>query len=1224
MNLLGLLRRKGNMHEGDGSAGRVRACFLTALAVGLLALAAPSGVGAAVGTTFAVDTTDGTTDGVCGGASDCSLGDAIQAANANAGTDRVAFALPVPPYTIQIDASSPLPDITDPVVIDGTTQPGWIAAPIVEVRGTASATLLTVRAGPSSVRGLVINRYATGISIVGGSGHRISGNYIGTDATGSVAAGGSQGISTFASGTVIGGASPLDRNVISGNSAQNVLIQESGATVKGNYVGTDASGEVALGGGTGILTLNSGDHEIGGAGPGEGNLVSGHGGIGISVGGARSAGHRIIGNRVGTDKDGLEPLPNLDGMHVSGEGFVVSENLISANRDGGLDIGGCIVGDCLGTRVVQANLIGVDVTGTKALGNGTYGISTGVVDGLLIGGSTPGQGNVIAANGGNSASGGILFFNSARRHLIQGNLIGVGRDGTPLGNLGYGIRCCGAFAESRDNVIGGTAPGEGNLIAYNTWDGVRVTGASPSGTHVSIVGNTIHSNGRLGIDLDLFGPTINDPMDVDEGSNDLQNFPVITRVTNSGGQTLAEVEFGSTSETDFRLEFFRNTSCNQPTTLSPSSWFGEGQTLVGAQQVTTDSAGNWSGTVTLSGETAVTEVITSTATRFTEPGATLVGATSEFSECLADLSITKTDEPDPVAVDQPLTYTIDVINDGPAPATSVTVTDSLPSGVTVTSITSSQGTCSQSGSTVTCLLGLIARDGTARITIIVNPGSTPRAITNATNVSSEPRDPDGSDNSASTTTQVVSGATIIVEKQTEPDGSSQPFSFSGAITASLSDGLSASRTVAAGTYTVSEVVPPGWDTTVIRCEDPTGDSSGSGVPVSPGGTASATFRVAAGESVTCTFTNTRRGEIIVEKQTNPDGAAGSFTFTGTAAGTITGGAQIKAGDLVPGMYTSVENNPTPSFDLTAIDCDDAASATPSTYSIATRTATFKVDPGETVTCTFTNTKRGSVTLRKTTNGVVDPSKDILFVLTGAGLPTAGLLRSTSGDQDGVLEWPNLLPAQYTVCETPVPAGFTSFWKLDAAVVTPYNPDAAQTPPEDLGARCYDFSLAAGQERAFEVDNSRPGGDPRTIGYWKNWNRCTSGNQAATAQKNGGAAAGFFLIDDLLPQLVGDFSVTSCSHAVSLLSKQDKNGKNKGSDAAYELGAQLLAARFNLAAGAETCLQVQQAVLDSQTLLDGINFTGSNDYLGSKSKDPKRSQALALAASIDRYNNGNLC
>ena len=159
---------------------------------------------------------------------------------------------------------------------------------------------------------------------------------------------------------------------------------------------------------------------------------------------------------------------------------------------------------------------------------------------------------------------------------------------------------------------------------------------------------------------------------------------------------------------------------------------------------------------------------------------------------------------------------------------------------------------------------------------------------------------------------------------------------------------------------------------------------------------------------------------------------------------------------------------------------------------------------------------------------------------------------------------------------------------------------------------------------FDVDNSRPGGDPRTIGYWKNWNRCASGNQSATAVKNGGAAAGFFLVEDLLPQLIGDFSVTSCQQAVKLLSKQDQAGRNKASDAAYELGAQLLAARFNLAAGAETCTAVQQAVLDGQTLLDQINFSGTGDYLGSKSKDARRPHALVLAATLDRYNNGNLC
>jgi hypothetical protein len=101
-------------------------------------------------------------------------------------------------------------------------------------------------------------------------------------------------------------------------------------------------------------------------------------------------------------------------------------------------------------------------------------------------------------------------------------------------------------------------------------------------------------------------------------------------------------------------------------------------------------------------------------------------------------------------------------------------------------------------------------------------------------------------------------------------------------------------------------------------------------------------------------------------------------------------------------------------------------------------------------------------------------------------------------------------------------------------------------------------------------------------------------------------------------------VTSCQQAVKLLSKQDQNGRSKSSDGAYELGAQLLAARFNLGAGAETCLQAQQAILVGHTLLDQINFVGSGDYLGSKSKSPNRPQSLAIALTLDRYNNGDLC
>ena len=360
-------------------------------------------------------------------------------------------------------------------------------------------------------------------------------------------------------------------------------------------------------------------------------------------------------------------------------------------------------------------------------------------------------------------------------------------------------------------------------------------------------------------------------------------------------------------------------------------------------------------------------------------------------------------------------------------------------------------------------------------------------------------------------------------------------------------------------------------------------------------------------------------KIIVVKQTMPSGSDAEFEFTGALGGNIGDGGTLST-EVEPGTHPVTELAKD-GWLLSSIVCSDADSTGTGS------TATFIVDEGEQVTCTFTNTRRGTVTLKKTTNGVVDPGKDIAFVLTGPGLPSGGITRSTFGDQDGVLEFgsTNLVPGQtYKICESPVPAGFTSFWKLDGVIVTPFNPDASRVPPEDLGTRCYSFQVAPGQTRAFLVDNSRPGGDPRTIGYWKNWNRCTGGNQSATAAKNGGAAAGFFLVEDLLPQLVGDFSVTTCQKAVKLLAKQDQSGRNKSSDAAYELGAQFLASRFNLAAGAEVCSAIQQAVVDAQSLLDTIAFTGSGDYLGSKSKSTWRTQALSLASTIDRYNNGNLC
>jgi hypothetical protein len=217
----------------------------------------------------------------------------------------------------------------------------------------------------------------------------------------------------------------------------------------------------------------------------------------------------------------------------------------------------------------------------------------------------------------------------------------------------------------------------------------------------------------------------------------------------------------------------------------------------------------------------------------------------------------------------------------------------------------------------------------------------------------------------------------------------------------------------------------------------------------------------------------------------------------------------------------------------------------------------------------------------------------------------------------------------------------------------YNPNADDAPGQDLGNRCVEigdgtsYPLPAGGTLVFEVDNQFPGGEPRTPGYWKNWNACTNGGQYQNAINNGGGAGGFWTLDELLNNpgyTIGDMVLNGdwdddqfkfdspqhndCVEAVRILDKSDaKTGKKMANDAAYELATALFAAKLNLSAGAETCPAVITAVNDGQTLLDSINFTGTGSYLGPKVKGAAattRTQALALAKTLDNYNNGLLC
>jgi uncharacterized repeat protein (TIGR01451 family) len=205
---------------------------------------------------------------------------------------------------------------------------------------------------------------------------------------------------------------------------------------------------------------------------------------------------------------------------------------------------------------------------------------------------------------------------------------------------------------------------------------------------------------------------------------------------------------------------------------------------------------------------------------------------------------------------------------------------------------------------------------------------------------------------------------IIVDKNTVPAGDPQSFSFdaggAGYADFSLTHAAAPNdQVLVPGTYSVSETVPAGWDLTSATCSDGSSPSS---------------IGLAAGETVTCTFVNTKRGTIIVEKQTSPDGASGSFTFTGSAAGSIGDGGQIVVGDLVPGTYTSTEADPGSDWVLNNIVCDDDNSS----GNVGSRTATFALDPGETVKCTFFNSQRGRITVIKQ---VVNDDGDTTFDFT---------------------------------------------------------------------------------------------------------------------------------------------------------------------------------------------------------------------------------------------------
>ncbi|MCP4981274.1 MAG: DUF4347 domain-containing protein, partial [Gammaproteobacteria bacterium] len=324
-----------------------------------------------------------------------------------------------------------------------------------------------------------------------------------------------------------------------------------------------------------------------------------------------------------TDSDFTDkPIIVLDG---SGAGASVNGLTLTGTASGDSTIRGLVIHSFSSDGIeltsgsdnntIVGNYIGTDVTGTIDMGN-TTGIRLALgSDSNTIGGATEADRNVISGNYRG------IFVRDSDSNVITGNYIGTDFTGTlALGNGLLGIEFDSDGSD--DNTIGGTAAGEGNIIAFNASAGVASTNSGAIGN--SILGNLIHSNGTgLGIDLGDDGVTANDADDGDSGANNLQNFPVITAAATAGSQ----IEISGTLDTNglnqaYRIEFFA-------TGTPDGTGYGEAERYLGHTTITTDGSGDATFTATIEALVYADEEITATAT--VDNGNGTYGDTSEFS-----------------------------------------------------------------------------------------------------------------------------------------------------------------------------------------------------------------------------------------------------------------------------------------------------------------------------------------------------------------------------------------------------------------------------------------------------------------------------------------------------------------------------------------------------------------------------------------------------------------
>ncbi|MFN2284181.1 MAG: right-handed parallel beta-helix repeat-containing protein [Anaerolineae bacterium] len=621
-------------------------------------------------------------DGTCETATGngiCTLRAAIEETNALSGSDVITFQASISLITL----GSPLPGLED--ASGGTTIRGNDVGILGTYAGTGTHGFRLSSDG-NKLQGLIITGFdGSGVRVYGdnnvigtdgdgvgddsegnvisnnnnagivmrdgASGNRVAGNWIGLTADGTGPAGNAaEGIVIFAgaSANIIGtngdGTSDeLERNVISGNGEYGVEISGSettGNVVAGNYIGVDIAGGSAISNTwSGVMvTGDSTNTRIGTNGDGtsdelEGNVVSGNGGAGVRLDNG-SSGNLVAGNLIGTNAAGDAAIPNdsngiliqygsannLVGTNGDGQSDALERNVVSGNNSTGIKIYHAGTDN----NVVAGNYVGTNAAGDAAIPNGGRGIVVQSCANTHVGGTTTVERNVVSGNGFD----GIQVY-SATTTLVQGNYIGTDAIGiSALGNTYYGVN---VISGANGTIVGGTASGARNVIAFNGLAGIRVSEYTPTqqlSYDNSLRGNIIHSNGELGIDLwPEEGVTPNDTGDGDEGSNHLQNYPVLSAASSGDGEIVIRGALNSSSNTTFNLDFYANTACDP-------SGYGEGERYLGAAKMATDGHGNLTFSTMLTVDVLLGDFVTATATD-------AHGNTSEFSACIVVTELSK-------------------------------------------------------------------------------------------------------------------------------------------------------------------------------------------------------------------------------------------------------------------------------------------------------------------------------------------------------------------------------------------------------------------------------------------------------------------------------------------------------------------------------------------------------------------------------------------------------